>query len=144
MPGAEVRGGHRASAPAGRRPTRLVRGPRVVDQRGAVTAEAAAVLPLLVAVALGLVWCLSLVVAQVRVVDGAREVARVSARGDGDEVAVAAGRRVAPDGATVTLRRDGDTVVAEVRLRVRGPGGVFRHVPGPTVRSTAVAAAEPT
>ena len=130
---AEVRGGHRTSAPGRHR-----------DERGAVTAETAAVLPVLVAVALGLVWCLSLVVAQVRVVDGAREVARVGARGDSPAEAVAAGRRVAPDGATVRLERDGDTVVAVVRLRVRGPGGVFRHLPGPTVHSRAVAVAEPT
>ena len=109
-----------------------------------MTAEAAAVIPVLVAVALGLVWCLSLVVAQVRVVDGAREVARVSARGEDVGAAVAAGRRVAPEGATVQLQRDGDRVVAVVRLRVRGPGGVFRHLPGPTVRSRAVAAVEPT
>jgi len=136
---AEVRGGHRTSAPSRARRTRGARR----DQRGAVTAEAAAVLPVLVAVALGLVWCLSLVVAQVRVVDGAREVARVGARGDGDAAAVAAGRRVAPEGASVTLERDGETVVAVVRLKVRGPGGLFRHLPGPTVRSRAVAVAEP-
>ncbi len=134
MAGAEVRGGHRASASR--------RGG--CDQRGAVTAETAAVLPVLVALVLGLVWCLSLVVAQIRVVDGAREVARLGAQGEGDAAAVAAGRRVAPAGATVRLRRQGDTVVAEVSLRVRGPGGVFGHLPGPTVRSRAVAAAEPT
>src|SRR5689334_16780664 len=136
---AEVRGGHRASARRSRG-----RHPRSRRERGAVTAETAAVLPLLVAVALGLVWCLSLVVAQVRVVDGAREVARVSARGDDDSAAVAAGRRVLPDGATVSLRREGDTVVAEIRLPVRGPGGVFRHLPGPTLHSRAVAVTEPT
>ena len=131
---AEVRGGHRTSA---RLPARR-------DQVGAVTAEAAAVLPVLVAVVLGLVWCLSLVVTQVRVVDGAREVVRVSARGDSTDAAKAAGRRVAPDGAIVHLRRDGDRVVAEIEVEVRGPGGVFRHLPGPTVRSRAVAVAEPT
>jgi hypothetical protein len=133
----EVRGGHRTSAPSRVGRTRS-------QEHGAVTAEAAAVLPVLVAVVLGLVWCLSLVVAQVRVVDSAREVARAGARGDDEAAAVAAGRRVAPDGATVSLSRDGDRVVAEVRLRVRGPGGLFRHLPGPTVRSRAVAVAEPT
>ena len=120
---------------------RRVAAPRA--ERGAVTAEAAAVLAVLVAVTLGLVWCISLVVAQVRVVDGAREVARLGARGESEATAVAAGRRVAPDGARVTLRRDGDTVVAEIRLRVRGPGGIFRHLPGPTVHSRSFAVAEP-
>ncbi len=134
MRGAEARGrrpGCRASAPG--------RG----SERGAVTAEAAAVLPVLVALALGLVWCLSLMVAQVRVVDGAREAARLGARGESEARAVAAARRVAPDGAVVRVSRDGDTVVAEVRLRVRGPGGIFRLVPGPTVTSRSVAVAEP-
>ncbi|MDR7362832.1 pilus assembly protein [Nocardioides marmoribigeumensis] len=144
----EVRGGHRASArPAIVRRGRRAGGPPAPGtaraETGAVTAEAAAVLPVLVALCLGLVWCLSLVVAQVRVVDGAREVARVGARGDGDAVAVRAGRQVAPDGASVRLERHGDTVVAVVRVRVRGPGGVFRHLPAPTVHSRAVAAAEP-
>lgn len=124
---------------------RRVSAPRTAsrDQCGAVTAEAAAVLPVLVAVALGLVWCLSLVVAQVRVVDSAREVARLGARGESEAAAVAAGRRVAPDGAHVTVRREGDTVVAEIRLRVRGPGGIFRHLPGPTIHSRSYAVAEP-
>ena len=134
MRGAEARGGHRGH--------RASASPRC-GERGAVTAEAAAVLPVLVALTLGLVWCLSLVVAQVRVVDGAREVARLGARGESAATAVAAGRRVAPEGATVRLRRDDDTVVAEVRLRVQGPGGIFRHLPGPTVESRSVAVVEP-
>lgn len=119
------------------------RGARGRSERGAVTAEAAAVLAVLVAVTLGLVWCLALVVTQVRVVDGAREVARLAARGESDAVALAAGAQVAPDGAGITVRRRGEVVEVEVRVRVRGPGGIFAHVPGPTVRSRATAVREP-
>ena len=66
-------------------------------EAGAVTAEAAVVIPLLLAVTLGLVWLVALAATQVRVVDAAREVARSAARGESDPVAVARGRQVAPD-----------------------------------------------
>ena len=48
-------------------------------ERGAVTAELAMALPLLVAVTVGLVWLLAIGAAQLRVVDGARETARAVA-----------------------------------------------------------------
>jgi Flp pilus assembly protein TadG len=50
------------------------------DERGAVTAELAMTLPLLLAVTVGLVWLLSVGAAQVRAVDAARETARALAR----------------------------------------------------------------
>lgn len=129
--GAEVRGDLRASAP------------RTRTQRGAATAETMVVLPVLVAVGLGLVWAVSLAVAQVRVVDGAREAARAAARGEAVAVAGAAARRVAPAGATVKVRRASDLVTAVVTARVAGPGGLFRIVPAVTVRAEASAAQEP-
>jgi hypothetical protein len=101
------------------------------------------VLPLLVAFAMGLVWVLGVAVAQVRVVDGARETARAAARGDGDGSAVARGRQVAPAGARISLRHDAQQVEVTVSARVRGPGGLFAHVPGLEVSSHAVAAEEP-
>lgn len=112
------------------------------DQRGAATAELAMVLPLLVAVTVGLVWLLAVGAAQVRVVDAARETARAAARGDADGEAVARGREVAPDGAQVTLSRSGDEVRVVVSGGVPGPGGLFGALPGVTVRAEAVAAAE--
>jgi hypothetical protein len=111
------------------------------DARGAVTAEAAVVLPVLLAVTLGLVWLLSLAAIQVRVVDGAREVARAAARGD-DGVAVDLGRRVAPEGSRISVRRGGGTVVAEVSTTVRGPGGIFSFLPEVEVSSRATTAEE--
>jgi hypothetical protein len=63
-----------------------------------------------------LVLCLAGVTAvsmQVRCVDAAREAARLAARGD-ERSAVAAAVRIAPAGARVDLRRDGDYLVATV------------------------------
>ncbi|MEO5710338.1 MAG: TadE family type IV pilus minor pilin [Nocardioidaceae bacterium] len=123
----------------------MLRAPAAVrrDQRGTVTAETVMVLPVLVSLALGLVWVVALAATQVRVVDAAREAARAAARDDGQASAVALGRRVAPDGATVTVREDGDTVVVRVRATVRGPQGLFAFLPEVEVRAEAVAAQEP-
>jgi TadE-like protein len=121
----------------------LGRAKRHRTDRGAVTAETVMVLPLLVAVALGLAWLLSLASAQVRVVDAAREVARAVARDDSQAAAVGLGRRVAPRGSTFSVSRQGDTVVVRVRSEVRGPQGVFAFLPGVRVGAEAVAAAEP-
>jgi hypothetical protein len=100
------------------------------------------VLPVLVAVTIGLVWLLAVGAAQIRAVDAARETARAAARGDADAEAVAAGRQVAPDGGRVTLTRSGDRVRAVASGEVRGPGGLFGFLPGVTVRAEAVAVAE--
>ncbi len=111
-------------------------------QRGAVTAELALVLPLLVAVTLGLVWLLAVGAAQVRTVDAARETARAVARGDATEDAVARGQRVAPPGSTVTVSRGGGEVRVTVTGAVAGPGGLFAHLPAARVHAEAVAADE--
>ena len=133
--GAEVRTGLRASAS---------RTPGERSERGAATAEAMVVLPVLLAVAMGLVWVVALAVTQVRVVDGAREAARAAARGESVAVATAAGRRVAPEGAGIRIRRGSGTVRAEVRVEVGGPGGLFALLPDVTVTSSATAVQEPT
>jgi TadE-like protein len=112
-------------------------------QRGSVTAETVMVLPVLVAVALGLAWLLSLAATQVRVVDAARETARAAARDDGRPAAVSLGRRVAPEGSRITVHDDGDDIVVRVRSEVHGPRGLFDFLPGVTVESEAVAAKEP-
>jgi hypothetical protein len=111
-------------------------------ERGAVTAELALVLPMLVAVTVGLVWLLAVGAAQVRTVDAARETARAVARGDDEAAAVARGLRVAPPGSTVTVVRTGGEVRVTVSGEVSGPGGLFSHLPAPTVRAEAVAADE--
>jgi len=101
------------------------------------------VLPVLVALTLGLVWLLGLAVTQVRVVDSAREVARAAARDDARGDAVALGRRVAPDGAHIDVQDSEGLVTVRVVATVPGPGGLLRFVPGVEVDATAVAAREP-
>ena len=90
------------------------------------------VLPLLVAVALGLVWLLAVGAAQVRTVDAARETARALARGDDEATAVARGLAVAPDGSRIAVSRGGGEVRVTVTGRVEGPGGLFADLPSPS------------
>lgn len=110
--------------------------------RGAVTAETAVVLPVLVAVAIGLAWVVSLGVAHVRVVDAARETARALARDEQPDTALSLGRRVAPHGSTIAVQEREGTLVVTVAAEVRGPGGLFRFLPGVEVDAEAVAAME--
>jgi hypothetical protein len=130
----------------GRRPVvvgvRAVRAPATGGERGAVTAETAMVLPLLVALSLGLVWVLSLAVTQVRVTDGAREVARALARDESRAAALALGRRVAPQGSRFQIQEDGGALVVRVSAEVEGVGGLFGFVPAVAVDAEAVAAQE--
>lgn len=111
-------------------------------ERGAVTAELAMTLPLLVAVTVGLVWLLAVGAAQVRAVDAARETARAVARGDAVAAAVERGERVAPAGATVAVAGTGAEVRVVVTGEVSGPGGLFGFLPPARVRAEAVAAVE--
>src|SRR3954470_10985683 len=116
--------------------------PRVRDARGAATAELAMVLPLLVAVALGLVWLLCVGAAQVRTVDAARETARALARGDDEAAAIGRGVEVAPEGSRVAASGGGGEVGVTVTGRVAGPGGLFAPLPSPRLHAEAVAADE--
>ncbi len=99
-------------------------------------------LPLLVAVTVGLVWLLSVGVAQIRTVDAARETARAVARGDDTAAAVERGRQVAPEGAEVAVAVTADQVVATATGHVTGPGGLFAFLPGVEVHAEAVAVLE--
>ncbi len=115
---------------------------RASDESGAATAELAMVLPLLVAVALGLVWLLAVGAAQIRAVDAARETARALARGDDQAAAVARGLRVAPDGSRIEVARGGGEVRVTVTGRVEGPEGLLARIPSPRLHAEAVAAEE--
>ncbi|ROR89343.1 TadE family type IV pilus minor pilin [Nocardioides aurantiacus] len=117
--------------------------PAAGDERGAVTAEAAMALPVLVLFTLAMAWLVSLGVTQVRALDAAREVARAAARSDSAGEAAALGRRVAPAGSRVSVEVGEDLVVARVSAPVRGPGGLFGALGSHTVEAEAVAAAEP-
>ena len=114
------------------------------DERGAVTAELALVLPLLLAVTAGLVWFLVVGLGQVRATDAAREAARALARGEDRATAVDLATRIGPPGSRVTVAGDGALVEVTVTARIDGPGGVLAALPGAEVRATATAALEPT
>ncbi len=85
-----------------------------------------------------LVVCLAGITAvsmQVRCIDAAREAARLAARGD-DRSAAATARGIAPDGALVQLRRDGEFIVATVTAR-------SSLLPTLGITATGVSAVEP-
>ena len=117
-------------------------GRRHRDARGAVTAELALALPLLVSVTTGLVWLLAVGADQLRAVDAARETARALARGDAPAAAVAIGERVAPDGATVRVATSDGRVHVTVTGEVAAPGGIFDALPPAQLHAEAVAVVE--
>jgi Flp pilus assembly protein TadG len=117
-------------------------GRRDRNTRGAVTAELALVLPLLVAVTIGLVWLLAIGADQLRAIDAARETARALARGDAPEAAIGVGQQVAPDGATVRVSTRGGHVRVTVTGEAAGPGGIFDALPPAELHAEAIAVIE--
>ena len=108
------------------------------DDRGSVTAELAVALPVLVLLLIAALSSVNAVLLDLRCFDAAREAARAAARG---EAGVAAGERVAPPGAVVSVQVRGDEVQAVVRMTVEPLGG---RLPGFDIAATAIAAVEPT
>lgn len=104
------------------------------SESGAVTAEAAFGICLLVLVAIGLAWMICLGVVAVQAQDAAREAARALARGDSTEQAVDLAEQVAPKGSSVSTSLEGRLARVTVRSPVRGPGGIFGFI-GPLVIS---------
>jgi hypothetical protein len=106
-----------------------------------VTAETAVALPALVVVLIASLWAVTVVGAQLRCVDAARAGARAAARGEAAEEVSAAVLRLAPEGATVSIRVGADTTRVEVIATVRPP---FRSpLPPARLRAAAVSATEP-
>jgi Flp pilus assembly protein TadG len=108
-------------------------------ERGAVTAELALGLPLLLAVTVGLVWLLAVGAAQVRVVDGAREAARALARGDPERSAFARAEQVAGPDSRVVARYGEGQITVTVSRRMSPPGGLFDAWPAVGLEAEAVA-----
>jgi Flp pilus assembly protein TadG len=92
---------------------------------GMVTAETAVVLPVLLLVLAAAVSAVTVVGAQLRCVDAAREGARAAARGEAPAAVTELVRRVAPAGAVVDVTLDGD----EVRVTVSAPVAPLGPVP---------------
>lgn len=100
------------------------------------------VLPVLVAVTVGLVWLLAVGIDQARIVDAARETARAVARGDDESAAIARGRQAGPDGTAVAVVHDEDEVVVTATVDVAGPGRLFHFLPGAHLSARAVTTEE--
>ena len=113
-------------------------------ERGAVTAELAMVLPLLLAVTAGLVWFLVVGLGQIRAADAAREAARALARGEDHATATDLATTIGPPGSRVVVSESDGLVEVTVTARIDGPGGVLAALPGAEVSASATAAVEPT
>ncbi|MFE2058860.1 TadE family type IV pilus minor pilin [Streptomyces sp. NPDC059446] len=106
---------------------------------GAVTAEAAMALPVLVAFVLALVWALVAAADQIRCVDAARAGARAAARSEPEEAVRAVAREAAPGRARVVVERAGELWRVRVEAPTPGPGSLAL-----TLSAEAVALAEDT
>ncbi|MFC9767532.1 TadE family type IV pilus minor pilin [Rhodococcus jostii] len=106
------------------------------SEAGGVTVEAAIAIASIVAVVVLCVGAITAATLHVRCVDSAREAARLAARGD-RESAISTAAKVAPDGADVSVRAEGQFVVATVRAR-------SPLLPLVNISAEAVAALEPT
>ncbi|MFE7748691.1 TadE family type IV pilus minor pilin [Streptomyces sp. NPDC057428] len=107
--------------------------------RGAVTAEAAMALPVLVAFVMALVWALVAASDQIRCVDAARAGARAAARSEPEAAVLSVAKEAAPDRAQVAVRRTGGLWRVRVEAPTPGPGPL-----GLTLSAEAVALAEDT
>lgn len=113
------------------------------DERGTATAELAVLAPFALVLVVLLVWVASLGLTQVRLVDAAREGARLVARGEPEDAATALVRRLAPAGAGVrVVEGDDGTVTVTVRARSRAPLGFASTVGSVQLDASAVAAVE--
>ena len=105
-----------------------------------VTAETAVVLPVLLLVLAGAVAAVTVVGAQLRCVDAAREGARAAARGEEFSAVAALAARTAPRGAVTGVADAGSEVRVVVSAEIAPLGPVPWHV---RVSATAVALREP-
>jgi Flp pilus assembly protein TadG len=114
--------------------------PHRLGDAGMVTAEAAVVLPVLVLVLAAALAAVSVVTAQMRCTDAAREGARAAARGESDAAVRQIAASSAPDGSAVSVTRDGATATVQVSASVALFPGL-----GPSMRVTdsATAVLEP-
>jgi hypothetical protein len=107
---------------------------------GMATAELAVVLPTLVLVIAAALTMISVVLAQLRCVDAAREAARSAARGEPAAVVRSVASQAAPAGASVEIRPGGDEVRVTVSSRAGRAGGLLPVI---RVSASAVALREP-
>jgi Flp pilus assembly protein TadG len=109
-------------------------------EAGMVTAETAVVLPVLLLVLVCAVAAVTVVGAQLRCVDAAREGARAAARGETSGVVAELAGAVAPDGAVTAVQPSGERVRVTVSVEVSPLGPVPLRT---RVSAEAVAQREP-
>lgn len=109
----------------------------VRSDEGMVIAEAAIAIPVLTAVALGLVWALSLVGTTLTLADAARQVARDVARGVAVHESVGSAQERAPD-AVITVESAGDEVLVVVRQDAVAPIPLLSGITIPLRQAVAV------
>jgi hypothetical protein len=103
------------------------------------TAEIAVALPALLVLVAAAMTAVSVLTAQLRCVDAAREAARATARGEAPVVVTSLAQRQAPNGARVVVT-GGEEIRATVSAEARSAGGLL---PAFQVVATAVALREP-
>lgn len=128
--------------PGRRRPRRWPRRGAERGERGAVTAEMAFALPVLVLVLLLGIWSIGFVVLNIRCIDAARDVARSVARGESAEQAKAIGRRSLPN-STITITRDDSDVHVTVTTAPTHSPPLLALIAPTHLTATATLQAEP-
>jgi hypothetical protein len=108
-----------------------------------VTAETAVVLPAVTVVLAIVLWAVAAITAQLACVDAARTAARALARGEQHAAVRTAAQEAAPSGASVSLGKSGEHVVAEVSASIGVTLPAIGRI-GVPVHGRAVAAREPT
>lgn len=107
-----------------------------------VTAEAALVLPVLLALTAAMAWVVALGVAQVRIVDAAREAARLAAREEPAARVEQAALSAAPEGSSVRVHRVGGSWVADVDVDISAQLPLIGSLPPVGLSARAVSAVE--
>lgn len=120
--------------------TDACRAPLSPSERGSVTLETALAIPILLAVAVIGVWCISVGIGALRVHDAARAAARAIAHGESLDDARELAHRSAPD-ATIVIETNDETVEVRARERVKSSLPILNAV-GITIERTVVAARE--
>ncbi|HEX6755800.1 MAG TPA: TadE family type IV pilus minor pilin [Mycobacteriales bacterium] len=108
--------------------------------RGVATAELAVALPALFLVIMAGMTAISVLTAQLRCVDAAREAARAAARGETAAIVRSSAAGAGPAGATVAVTTDAESVTVTVSARSGGGRGLL---PSFRVAAAAVARREP-
>jgi Flp pilus assembly protein TadG len=113
------------------------------NQRGAVTAEVAIALPVLLSLLFIGVWSIGVVMVNIQCIDAARDVARAVARGESLEAAQAIGRRAAPSNATIDIKRNGPDIHVTVTAAPHTEAPLLAALPAAPVIAEATLRSEP-